>query len=76
MNAPPENPFNIKVSPFDPEGEIKPKLLHKLAPAEAQAASFAQKNRKYSMNENDFSSDILTKVNDDNGINRDISPDR
>jgi hypothetical protein len=73
MNAvsPPENPFNVKVSSFDPEAELKPKLA-----APGASVSFAQKNRKYSMNENDFSSDILTKVNESKGITRDISPDR
>jgi hypothetical protein len=65
----PENPFNIKVSSFDPEGELKPKL--------APAPEFHARNRKYSMNENDFSNDIHTKVNENNGITgRDISPDR
>jgi len=41
--AAPENPFNIKVSSFDPEAEIKPKLeklAHNLAPPET-VPSFA-----------------------------------
>jgi hypothetical protein len=55
----PENPFNVKVSSFDPEGDIKPKL----APCE-QVVTFTRKLRKYSdINENEFSNDILTKVN-------------
>jgi len=67
----PENPFNIKVSSFDPEGEIKPKLAAPEAPV-----SFAYKTRKFSMNENDFSNDIHTKVSEHKGITRDISPER
>jgi len=68
----PENPFNVKVSSFDPEAELKPKL----APQEATTV-FARKTRKYSMNENEFSNDILTKVNKNEAINqRDISPER
>jgi hypothetical protein len=67
----PENPFEVKVSSFDPEAELKPKL----APPEA-SVSFARKPRKYSMNENEFSNDILTKVNKNEGITRDISPER
>jgi len=63
----PENPFNVKVSSFDPEAELKPKL----APAE----SFARRDRKYSMNENEFSNDIFTKVNQDQCM-RDVTPER
>jgi hypothetical protein len=48
-------PFNVRVSSFDPEAELKPKL--------ATAEAFARKDRKYSMNENEFSNDIFTKVN-------------
>lgn len=64
------NPFNVKVSSFDPEAELKPKL----APADP-SASFARKQRKYSMNENEFSNDIFTKVNP-NDCSRDINNDR
>lgn len=71
VEAAPENPFNVKVSSFDPEAELKPKL----APPEA-SVSFTRKPRKYSMNENEFSNDILTKVNKNEGITRDISPER
>lgn len=58
------------MSSFDPEAELKPKL----APAES-GVSFARKARKYSMNENEFSNDILTKVNKNEGM-RDISAER
>lgn len=58
IQSAPENPFNVKVSSFDPEADIKPKL----APTES-GVTFARKARKYSMNENEFSNDILTKVN-------------
>jgi len=70
IDSAPENPFNVKVSAFDPEAELKPKL----APAEA-AIPFARKARKYSMNENEFSNDILTKVNKGEAAPRDVSPE-
>jgi hypothetical protein len=70
VESAPENPFNVKVSSFDPEGELKPKL----APAES-GVSFARKPRKYSMNENEFSNDIFTKVNKNERM-RDISAER
>lgn len=55
IESAPENPFNVKVSSFDPEAELKPRISH--------AETFARKTRKYSMNENEFSNDIFTKVN-------------
>lgn len=67
IESAPENPFNVKVSSFDPEADIKPKL----APAE----SFARRDRKYSMNENEFSNDIFTKVSQ-NECMRDVTPER
>merc|ERR1712091_492905 len=70
VDSAPENPFNVKVSSFDPEAELKPKL----APA-GPSASFVRKARKYSMNENEFSNDIFTKVNKTDCM-RDISNER
>jgi len=70
IESAPENPFNVKVSSFDPEAELKPKL----APVDT-GVSFPRKARKYSMNENEFSNDILTKVNQ-NECMRDISAER
>ena len=67
----PKNPFNVQVSSFDPEAELKPKL----APVES-GAQIARKLRKYSMNDNEYSNDILTKVNDKDAVVRDISPER
>lgn len=67
IESAPENPFNVRVSSFDPEAEIKPKL--------AQAEQFARRDRKYSMNENEFSNDIFTKVNQ-NECMRDVSAER
>lgn len=71
IDSVPENPFNVKVSSFDPEAELKPKL----APVES-GNPFASKVRKYSMNENEFSNDILTKVNKKEAVVRDVSPER
>lgn len=71
IESAPENPFNVKVSSFDPEAELKPKL----ARAET-CATFASKTRKYSdVMDNDFSNDILMKVNQ-NECMRDVSAER
>ena len=70
VDSAPENPFNVKVSSFDPEAELKPKL----APA-GPSTSFVRKPRKYAMNENEFSNDIFTKVNQ-NECMRDVGAER
>lgn len=71
VESAPINPFEVKISSFDPEGDIKPKL------AAEPNQSFARKPfRKYSINENEFSNDIFTKVNNKNDCMRDTGAER